>query len=169
MQDILSLAAPKADARVAYGPGEFQFADLRVPAGAGPFPVAVVIHGGFWRAAYDLTHLGRLCEALRQAGVATWSPEFRRIGHAGGGWPGTFEDVRAGAAYLAKIAGVRRLDLGRVVAVGHSSGGHLALWLGAEKPLALRGVVALAAVADLRRAWELKLSRGVSGELLGGR
>src|SRR6476661_8743778 len=75
---------PEGDARIPYGPDPFQFGDLRLPPGSGPHPVVVVIHGGFWRAAYDLTHIGHLAAALTAAGVATWTIEYRRIGHPGG-------------------------------------------------------------------------------------
>jgi acetyl esterase/lipase len=167
-QSILDLPAPKPGIRFAYGPSEVQFAELRVPAGAGPHPVVILVHGGYWRARYDLAHLGHLCEALTRQGVATWSLEYRRIGNPGGGWPGTLDDVRAGALYLKRIASERSLDLKRVVATGHSAGGQLALWLAKQQALALRGVVPLAAVSDLRRAWELKLSDTAAGEFLGG-
>lgn len=167
-QSILDLPPPPPGERIAYGPGEFQFGELRVPAGAGPHPAAIVIHGGYWRAAYDLKHIGHLCEALTRAGMATWSLEYRRLGNPGGGWPGTFDDVKAAAAHLTKIAKAKAIDLNRVIAMGHSAGGHLALWLAKQNALALRGVVALAPVADLRRAWELKLSGNVVDELLGG-
>jgi acetyl esterase/lipase len=165
---ILDLTPPPADARIAYGKGPQQFGDLRVPKGAGPFPAAIVIHGGYWRAAYSLDHIGHLCAALTRAGVATWSLEYRRIGDAGGGWPGTGEDVASGAVYLRKLAERYPLDLSRVAAVGHSAGGQLALWLAAQHKIALRGVVSLAGVADLRRAWELRLSDGVVADFLGG-
>jgi acetyl esterase/lipase len=166
--DILSLAPPPADERVPYGSDTHQFADLRLPKGNGPHPVVMNIHGGFWRNEYDLTHAGRLCAALTAKGVATWNLEYRRIGNPGGGWPGTLDDVRTGAAHLEKIAAERSLDLKRVVATGHSAGGHLVLWLAKQNAIALRGLVALAPVADLRRAWELKLSNTVVADLLGG-
>jgi acetyl esterase/lipase len=167
-QSILELPAPKPGIRFAYGSSEVQFADLRAPAGTGPHPVVLLVHGGYWRARYDLTHLGHLCEALTREGAATWSLEYRRIGDLGGGWPGSFDDVRAGALYLKRIASERSLDLKRVVATGHSAGGQLALWLAKQQALALRGVVPLAAVSDLRRAWELRLSDTAVSEFLGG-
>lgn len=165
---ILDLPPIPADARIAYGPDPSQFADLRVPRGRAPHPVVIVIHGGYWKAAYNLDHIGHLCAALTAAGMATWSLEYRRLGNAGGGWPGTFDDVRAGAAHLASIAAERRLDLSRVTATGHSAGGQLALWLAAERAIPLRRVVSLAAVADLRLADRLRLSGGVAARLLGG-
>jgi acetyl esterase/lipase len=165
MQDV---APAPPGTRIAYSRGEFQFGELRVPSGSGPHPVAIVIHGGYWRARYDLTEVGHLCEAVTRQGLATWSLEYRRIGNPGGGWPGTLDDVRTGGAHLEKIAAERSLDLKRVVAMGHSAGGHLVLWLAKQNAIALRGIVALAPVADLRRAWELKLSDTVVANLLGG-
>ncbi|MGA2736364.1 MAG: alpha/beta fold hydrolase [Bryobacteraceae bacterium] len=164
---ILDLTPPSADARIAYGNAPEQFGDLRLPKGAGPRPVAIVIHGGYWRSAYGLEHIGHLCAALTRAGVATWSLEYRRIGDPGG-WPATGNDVLRGAEYLPTLAQSYPLDLTRVVTIGHSAGGQLALWLAAQHKIPLRGVVSLAGVADLRRAWELGLSRGVVAELLGG-
>jgi acetyl esterase/lipase len=162
-RDVLTRPAPPADHRLSYGQNEFQFGDLRLPKGAGPHPVAIVIHGGCWMSEYGLTYMGHLSGALTEAGVATWSLEYRRIGNQGGGWPGTFEDVARAADHLRTIAKTYPLDLNHVVAVGHSAGGHLALWLAARKllpkdspvyspdPLPLRGVVSLAGVTDLRR------------------
>jgi acetyl esterase/lipase len=177
---ILTATPPPADRHLPYGADPLQFGELRLPDGPGPYPVAIVIHGGFWRAAYDLTHIGHLAAALTAAGVATWSIEYRRIGHPGGGWPGTFRDVAAAADCLRALAPAHHLDLTRVVTVGHSAGGHLALWLAARPrlpaghplhtpdPLPVRRAVGLAAVSDLRMGWELRLSKGVVAEFLGG-
>src|SRR5690349_1908765 len=170
-EDILELAPPAADRRVVYGADPNQFADLRLPAGKGPHPVVLNLHGGFWRARYDLLHAGHLCAALTRRGIATVNLEYRRVGNPGGGWPGTFDDARAGLAFLAKLAADHALDLGRVVLSGHSAGGHLALWLGARaSPFgrALRGVAALAPLSNLRRAFELHLSNDAVVGLLGG-
>jgi acetyl esterase/lipase len=113
--------------------------------------------------------MGHLCEALRRAGVATWNVEYRGIGHDGGAFPGTLEDCAAGACRLADVAASHHLDLNRVIAAGHSAGGHLALWLATSKRgFPLRGVVSLGGVADLRRAWELKLSNTVVSDFMGG-
>ncbi len=178
--NILDLAPPPDGIHLAYGSDAQQFGELRLPTGPGPHPVVVVIHGGYWRAAYDLKHIGHLCVALTRTGLATWNLEYRRLGNPGGGWPGTFNDVAAGIDYLRTVAPQYGLDLGRVVVIGHSAGGELALWAGARgriaasdplytaQPLPLRGVVGLAPVADLRRGWELGLSSGVVGDLLGG-
>jgi acetyl esterase/lipase len=179
-RQILDMPPPPADARLHYGSDRLQFGDLRIPQGPGPHPSAIVIHGGFWRAKYNLEHAGHLCAALTRAGIATWSLEYRRIGNPGGGWPGTFKDVAMGADYLRNIAGGRNLDLGKVISVGHSAGGHLALWLAARRriprgdvlasdnPVFLRGVITLAGVVDLRRGWELRLGDGAVQELMGG-
>lgn len=169
-EDVLARTPPPADRRLAYGRDPSQFLDLRLPAGNGPHPVVLNLHGGFWRAAYDLAHAGHLCAALTRRGVATCNLEYRRVGNPGGGWTGTFDDALAGFAFLGTIAREHALDLGRVVIAGHSAGGHLALWLGARKgePRAVRGVVALAAVSNLRQAWELHLSNDAVVGLLGG-
>ncbi len=152
--------------RIRYGEDPNQFADLRLPAGPGPHPAAIVVHGGFWRAAYGLDHIERVAEALPAIGVATWNIEYRRIGQPGGGFPGTLDDVLHAASHLATLDAP--IDLARVVALGHSAGGHLALYLAARKPIPLRGAISLAGVADLRLAAELELSRGVvAREFLG--
>ena len=168
-REILSLPAPPADFRIPYGPGEFHFGDLRLPKQDGPHPVVIVIHGGFWRAAYDLLYAGNLAASLTSAGVATWNIEYRRIGQEGGGYPGTLDDAANAAAHLHKIAVAHRLDLKRVAAIGHSAGGQLALWLAASKRgIALKGAASLAGVVDLRRAWDLHLSNSVVGDFMGG-
>lgn len=159
--DALALPQPAADHRIAYGDNPLQFGELRLPDGDGPYPVVIVIHGGCWLAEYDLGYISSLAEALTDAGVATWSIEYRRVGDDGGGWPGTFQDVADAADALQEMAPVHNLDLDRVAAVGHSAGGHLALWLAGRKwldgddplrgevPLPLNGVVALAGITDL--------------------
>lgn len=166
--DILDLAAPKADRRISYGPNPLQFGDLRLPSGPGPHPVIIYIHGGFWKAAYSLEHAGHACAALAKAGAATWNIEYRRIGDSGGGWPGTFDDVRSAARFIVALAGSYPLDLKRVAAAGHSAGGHLALWLAAQKSVDLRAAVSLAGVVDLNLAWRRKLSGTIVTRLLGG-
>lgn len=167
-REILTLPAPPADVRIPYGSDALQFGELRLPAGSGPHPLVMYIHGGFWRAAYTLEHAGHVCAALTRAGAATWNLEYRRIGNPGGGWPGTLEDVEQGALHVRELARTYALDLERVVVAGHSAGGQLALWLAAQGAVDLRGAVSLAGVVDLRRAWELPLSDGIVGEFLGG-
>src|SRR5262245_49775115 len=153
--------------RIAYGADPFQFGELTLPGVNGPHPVAIVLHGGFWRAKYDLEYIRPVCEALATAGVAAWNLEYRRIGNPGGGWPGTVEDIVTGAEHLALMAPRFDLDVNRVIAIGHSAGGHLALCLAARTKI-LRAAVSLAGVLDLRRAWELRLSNGVVEEFLRG-
>lgn len=153
--------------RIPYGPGEHQFGDLRLPPGAGPFPLLIAIHGGFWRARYDLTHMEPLCAYFAARGIATWSLEYRRIGQPGGGWPGTADDVVAGVRHCAELAREYLIDTQRTVAVGYSAGGHLALYAAAHEP-SLTGVVSLAGVADLQMAWDLRLSEGVVRDFLNG-
>jgi acetyl esterase/lipase len=166
-QDILTLKPPKANARIPYGKDPLQFGDLRLPSGPGLHPVVIFVHGGFWRNAYNLDHAGHICAALTRSGAATWNIEYRRIGDPGGGWPGTLEDVLHGAEYITPLARRYPLDLRRIVAAGHSAGGQLVLWLAAQMAVDLRGVIPLAAVSDLRRAWALQLSGGVVKQFLG--
>lgn len=173
-----SKPAPKPDgvSRLYYGQGEFQFGDLRLPDNTdGPFPVVILIHGGFWKARYALDLMHSLAEDLAQRGVATWNIEYRRVkyedkpGNPGGGWPGTFLDVANAADYLRTIADQYKLDLKKVVAIGHSAGGHLALWLVARhklpkdsplstttEPLQLAGTISLAGANDLKLMWEVR-------------
>jgi acetyl esterase/lipase len=153
--------------RFAYGPHPLQFGELRVPEAAGPHAVAIVVHGGFWRNIYGLDYIRPVCDSLTAAGIATWNLEYRRLGDPGGGWPGTLEDVAAGAEYVRQAGSQFHLDLNRVISLGHSAGGHLALWLASQSKL-LRGAISLAGVVDLRRAWELRLSNTVVADLLGG-
>ncbi|HMF91023.1 MAG TPA: alpha/beta fold hydrolase [Candidatus Angelobacter sp.] len=169
-EDRLSRTPPPPDSRVEYGRDASQFVDVRSPAGKGPHPVVFFIHGGFWRAKYDLTHAGHLCHALKQAGIASWNVEYRRMGNPGGGWPGTFEDIRA--AFQALVTATDKhphpaLDRKRLCVAGHSAGGQLALCLAAHEP-AVTGVVSLAGVLDLHRGWELHLSNDAVAEFLGG-
>jgi acetyl esterase/lipase len=176
---ILELDPPAADERVSYGGHPSQFAELYRPERPGPFPVVVLIHGGYWRAAHGLGHMAHLAAELRARGIAAWSLEYRRLG-GDGGWPATFLDVAAGADLLRSAAARASLDLDRVVTMGFSAGGHLALWLAARSrlpvgdalrganPLTLAGAISLAGVVDLRRGSALGLSSGVVDQLMGG-
>ena len=165
--DILSLAAPRADARVAYGGDGNQFLDLRLPSGKGPHGLAICIHGGYWRAKYDLGYMGHLCAALTGKGIATANLEYRRVGNAGGGWPGTFADVRAGYQFLLQKARTYEFDRRRVVVIGHSAGGQLGLCLAAHET-GVKAVISLAGVVDLQQAYALHLSNDAVVEFLGG-
>src|SRR5262245_10426401 len=153
--------------RIPYGTDPFQFGELTIPSTTGLRPFAIVIHGGFWRAKYDLEYMRPACQSLADAGLAVWNLEYRRIGNPGGGWPGTLNDVATGARHLASIAARFQLDPSRLIALGHSAGGHLAFWLAALKTI-VTAAVSLEGVVDLRRAWELKLSNTAVAEFLGG-
>jgi acetyl esterase/lipase len=125
-----------------------------VPRGTGPFPVAAVLHGGYWGAAYGKLTTRPVCLDLARRGWAAWNVEYRRLGRGqGGGWPATFDDVGGAIDHLAALDDPR-LDLGRVVLVGHSAGGQLALWAaGRRDPVVpAHAVAALAPVTDLARA-----------------
>jgi acetyl esterase/lipase len=165
--EILTLAPPPADARIAYGSDAQQFGDVRLPKSQGSVPIVMNIHGGYWRAKYDLAHAGHLCAALTARGVATWNIEYRRVGNPGGGWPGTFEDIRNAYRFLPQLASRYKLDAGKTLVIGHSAGGQLALCLAAHEP-SLKNVVSLAGVVDLQQAWELHLSNNAVVDFLGG-
>ena len=167
-EDILGLTPPAADHRLPYGTDSNQFGDLRIPTSGGPFPVLMNIHGGFWRAKYDLEHAGHLCAALSKRGIATWNVEYRRVGNAGGGWPGSFEDIGNAFRFLPQIAKQYKFDLSRVLVMGHSAGGQLALCFAAHEP-SLTRAVSLGGVVDLQKAFELHLSHDAVVEFLGGK
>lgn len=162
-----------------YGEGSSQLAELQLPNEFGPHPVVVVIHGGWWAEGWDRRGTRAMARDLVRQGYATWNLEYRLVGEVAGGWPGTFEDVAAGIDFLAEKAPDYNLDLGRVAFLGHSAGGHLALWagardqfsistLGSEPKVMPTTVVALAPVTDLVAAAESGLGDGAVEELLGG-
>jgi acetyl esterase/lipase len=167
-EDILTLPPPPADVRLSYGADPNQFGELRLPKSKGPFPVVMNIHGGFWRAKYDLAHTGHLCAALTAKGFATWNVEYRRVGNPGGGWPGTFEDVRNAYRYLPQIAKRYDLDSANILVMGHSAGAQLALCLAAHES-SVKRAVSLAGVVDLQQAWQQHLSDNAVVEFLGGK
>jgi acetyl esterase/lipase len=147
-----------------YGSHRCHRADLYLPPGAGPHPVVVTIHGGYWRARYGRSLMRAVAADLTRRGRAVWNIEYRRLGRRqGGGWPATFDDVAAAIDYARELDDPR-LDLTSVTAIGHSAGGPLALWAASrEAPkVAIRRVVAQAAVCDLAAAGE------PAHELLGG-
>ena len=161
--ELSEMPLPAKGERIAYGSGPQQFGELRVPKGDGPFPVMVVIHGGCWQNEFDYVYMTRLAAWFTENGVATWTIEYRRLGDADGGWPGTFLDVAEATDALRGIAPKSRLDLKRVYAAGHSAGGQLALWLASrarlskaselyrENPVAMQGVLGLAAITNLEK------------------
>lgn len=128
--------ASKPVATVSYGPTDLQVADLRLPKGKGPFPVIVVIHGGCFLSSVDKrAGIAAFADALTARGFATWNIEYRRVGDAGGGWPGSFNDVAAAIDKLAVVAPRYKLDLKRVNLVGHSAGAYFALWAASRSRL----------------------------------
>ncbi|HET7925638.1 MAG TPA: alpha/beta hydrolase [Rhodanobacteraceae bacterium] len=160
---VLSRAARPPDAAVAYGADRDQVADVRFgDARADARPLVLILHGGFWRPEYDREHTGPMAEAIADAGWTVASVEFRRIS---GKPEATLDDVATSLATLP--AKIERHD-GRVVLMGHSAGGHLALWVASVRPQpSLAGVLALAPVADLRLADALNLGNGATRLFLG--
>jgi acetyl esterase/lipase len=148
-----------------YGDDPSQFGELFAPDDGGPFPVAVVLHGGFWRSHFTRKLMWPVCGALVTRGWAAFNLEYRRLGFgSGGGWPATCDDVAAGVRLAASLP---QVDASRMVAIGHSAGGQLALWVAAQG-LGVRAVVSQAGVADLELAWDLGLSGTVVERFLGG-
>ncbi len=183
VQDILSGDPIPADHRIAYGDHPMQFGDLRIPEGEGPWPFAILIHGGCWQSIASLQYFDRVAEAITAMGVVTWNIEYRPVDVEGGGWPGTFLDVANGVDKLRDIALEYDLGMERVITLGHSSGGHLALWaagrsrvsdnseLYVDDPLPVGGVVSLAGIPELRRYRELDpptCGEGIVDRLMGG-
>ncbi|MEP6732222.1 MAG: alpha/beta fold hydrolase [bacterium] len=161
--ELLAVPVAPPDQRIAYGSETLQFGELRLPPGSDPAPLIVLMHGGCWRSQYDLKHVGAAAEALAKEGFVVWSIEYRRIGDLNGGWPGTFDDVAHAVDYVTRLAAqYPRIDTTRVVLMGHSAGGQLALWAASRKqneqsglfrssiaPLKVAGVVSLAGITDL--------------------
>jgi acetyl esterase/lipase len=160
--DLLSRPRPHASERIAYGTEPSQFADLWLPVGEGPHPVVVLIHGGCWtKSIADLSIMDWAADDLRKRGFAVWNIEYRRLGEPGGGYPGTYQDVAAALDRLPAEARARGLGAGPYVVVGHSAGGHLALWAAARRnlpktspllvahPLPVKSVVDIAGIPNL--------------------
>jgi acetyl esterase/lipase len=156
---------PAADERLAYGSAPKQFGDLRLPAVDRLLPLAVVVHGGAWKAMYNLIHAGHFCVALGEAGIATWNVEYRSVGDPRGPWPGAGDDVAAALAFARHLVERYPLDADRIVLLGHSAGGQLALCAAKRAQLP---VVALAAVSDLRESAERVGPDGAVARFLGG-
>lgn len=178
--DLEKLAQSPAGVKISYGTDPLQFGELHLPKGAGPHPVVINIHGGCWLGEYNMDHSRALANALAKEGIAVWNLEYRRVGNAGGGWPGTFLDVADGADHLRKIAKEHSLDLSRVVVMGHSAGGQLALWTGARKkiaktselyredPISVLGVIAMAPAPQLDTMHKMGVCGNVVEKLMGG-
>ena len=181
MSSILERTPPPYDMRTSYGEDPSQFAELRFPTGKGPFPLLFVVHGGFWQSRYDLWHIGHLCAAFTSKGIITCNIEYRRIGNPGGGWPGTFQDISLSTHSIVETTSSDpRFDHARTAILGHSAGGHLALWLAGshrisegspihvDQKQAVTKAISLAGVSDLRLAWKQRLGHGIVTRLMGG-
>ncbi|MDI1483293.1 alpha/beta hydrolase [Polyangium sp. y55x31] len=172
--------APVGPLRLSYGPDPSQFGDLRVPQGRGPHPVMVILHGGCWHKAYGKDQMDGMSESLTKVGFATWNVEYRRLGEPGGGYPATLTDVGLAVDKLRDLAPMHHLDTTKVFTVGHSAGGHLAVWVAARprlaadnplrgaNPLPVAGAVSLAGVLDLAESVDLGVCGGAAAKLLGG-
>lgn len=163
LDEYLALTGPAPTARLAYGPAPSQYAELFVPQGAGPFPVAVLVHGGCWTSKFGgIRQFRNMAGALAARGIAVWNVEYRRVDEEGGGYPGMYLDMHAALDLLAASAAAHKLDLERIVAVGHSAGGQLVQWIAgrgripAGSPLyhpdglKVDRIVSLGGLADLR-------------------
>jgi acetyl esterase/lipase len=163
LDEYLALKGPAPDKRIVYGPAPSQFVEFFKPAGQGPHPVVVLIHGGCWTRHYDgIEQMRNMAGAMAKDGIAVWSVEYRRYDEEGGGYPGMYQDVATAVDLLKHEAKTSVLDLNRIVAVGHSAGGHLAQWAvsrhklpewspaWAPEPLKIKTVISLGGLADLR-------------------
>ena len=163
LNDYLALSGPAPTATIAYGSAPSQFAELFRPAGTGPFPVVVLVHGGCWTVKFGgITQMRNVAGALAARGIAVWNVEYRRVDEDGGGYPGTYQDMNAALDTLAAQAGRYQLDTKRIVAMGHSAGGQLVQWIAGRAriapssplfhatPLQVRHIISLGGLADLR-------------------
>ncbi len=163
LADYLALTGPAPTAKLAYGSAPSQYAELFRPAGAGPFPVVVLVHGGCWTIKFGgIGQMRNLAGALAAQGIAVWNVEYRRVDEDGGGYPGTYQDMHAALELLERSAPANQLDLSRIVAVGHSAGGQLVQWIAGRAkipassplhrahPLPVREIISLGGLADLR-------------------
>jgi len=163
VQDYMGQPQVKADVRIAYGPEPAQVVDLFLPKRKGPHPVVVLIHGGCYLAEYQgLPQMSGIAVDLAKRGYAVWNVEYRKLGEPGAGYPGTFLDVADAVDRIRSDAPRYNLDTRKVVALGHSAGGHLALWAAARHklpksrplwradPLPIRAVVSLGGIGDLK-------------------
>ena len=178
-EDYLKFPTVAPDHQYPYGSHPTQFAELTLPRTAPPHPVIILIHGGGYREMYDLRPMGSVVAALVESGFAVWNIEYRRHGN-GGDYPAMFRDVANAADFLRQIADQHNLNLHRVISMGHSAGGHLALWLAGRQaikkhsplhmddPLPIHGMVALAPLADIKRASEREVCNDALLGVMGG-
>ena len=163
--DLLERERPEPQAEIRYGPDSVQVVDLWLPEGSGPHPTVLMVHGGCWQTEIaDRRIMAWIAEDLRRRGIAVWNIDYRGVDREGGGYPGTFLDAAAAADALRAQAPRRNLDISRLVAIGHSAGGHLALWLAGRprlparsplrsgNPIPIRTVVSLGGLPDLEEA-----------------
>jgi acetyl esterase/lipase len=166
-QSVLSGAARWPDAVVRYAEHSDGLIDVHLPASPSPsLPVIVLIHGGFWREEWDRRHTRPMAVDLASRGYVVATPEYRRTGGRGG-WPMTFDDVRDAVNRLPSLLASLDIAAGPFHVLGHSAGGHLALWL-ATVPTPATRFVGLAPVASLVSAFDLDLDGGAVAALLGG-
>lgn len=167
-EDVMTRSAEPPDAVLRYAGHDDGLVDVHVPAGpTRPRPLVFFVHGGFWRQEYDRRHARPLANALADAGYVVALPEYRRVGGAGG-WPTTADDVEAALAATPDLLAGIGVPTTTTTLVGHSAGGHLVLWLANQPGRLLERVVALAPVANLRKAAEWGMGSGATVDLLGG-
>ncbi len=185
MNEVVSVEFVEPDTIIQYGVDDFNFAELRIPQSSSnvKFPVVVVIHGGCWLSAVaNADFMQGYATALTQEGYASYNIEYRSADHPDGGWPNTFNDVINAINHLSKLPSHYSLDLNKIILVGHSAGGHLALWTSffpkelaqlhsiAKLETQIIGVISLSGIVDLREYYDptgQSCGRGVH-QLLGG-
>jgi acetyl esterase/lipase len=167
LSDYMALGGPEPSAHIAYGAAPSQYAELFLPKGEGPFPVALLVHGGCWTVEFGgIRQMRNMAGALAASGIAVWNVEYRRV-EEGGDYPGMYLDMEAAIARLAAEAPHYRLDTRRIVAIGHSAGGQLVQWIAGRDRLPvtsplyqrdflpIRQIVSLGGLADLRHEKDL--------------
>jgi acetyl esterase/lipase len=178
---LLNAYVPPADHKLSYGPGSLQFGELRLPQTGAPHAAVVLVHGGCWAdhlpgldpRATTFELLRPLAAALTRAGFATWNVEYRRAGSPGGGWPGTFQDLGSATDFLRSVAAPYHLNLDRIIVVGHSSGGQLALWIAARpklpesSPLYTKNPLRVTAVVDVDGPFDLAAAQPLERDICG--
>jgi acetyl esterase/lipase len=163
--DLLERPRPEPSATISYGSDQMQKVDLWLPEGPGPHPTVLMVHGGCWQTEIaDRRIMDWAAGDLRDRGIAVWNIDYRGVDRDGGGYPGTFEDAAAAADALRAQAPRHNLDISKLVAVGHSAGGHLALWLAGRPrlpadsplrtadPIRIRTAISLGGLPDLEEA-----------------